>query len=65
MKKARSLPQISGVMVMVLHRNMVSPQMVSPQNDVTRGGPPPLATSLVFCIAIVDLSKDYFHNRDP
>ena len=32
-EKARSSPQISGVMV--LHNNMVSPQMVSPQNGVT------------------------------
>ena len=44
-EKANSLPQISGVVV--LHHKMVSPQMVSPQNGVTRGGPPPLATSLV------------------
>ena len=46
-EKARFSPQISGVIV--LHRNMVSPQMVSPQNGVTRGGPPPpppLATPL-------------------
>ena len=32
-EKARSSPQISGVMV--LHHNMVLPQMVSPQNGVT------------------------------
>ena len=41
-EKARSSPQISGVMV--LHHNMVSTQMMSPQNGVTRGGLPPAAT---------------------
>ena len=45
-EKARSSPQINEVMV--LHHNMVSPQMVSPQNGATRGGPPPhLATLLL------------------
>ena len=37
-EKARFSPQTSGVIV--LHHNMVSPQMVSPQNGVTWGGPP-------------------------
>ena len=40
MKKQRYLPQIGGVMV---SRH----NMVSPQNDDTRGGPPPLATPLL------------------
>ena len=44
-EEARSSPQISGVMV--LYHNMVSPQIVSPQNGVTRSGPPPVATPLV------------------
>ena len=39
-EKARSSPQIIGVMV--LHRDMVSPQVVSPR----AGRPPPLATPL-------------------
>ena len=37
--KKRYSPQIGGVMVS--HHNMVSLQMVSPQNGDTRGGPPP------------------------
>ena len=45
-EKARSSSQISGVMV--LHHNVVSPQMMSPQNRVTQDGPPsPLATPLL------------------
>ena len=40
MKKQRYSPQIGEVMVS--HHNMVSPQ-----NGDTRGGPPPLATSLL------------------
>ena len=39
MKKETSSPQIAGVMVS--HHNMMSPQ-----NDDTRGEPPPLATPL-------------------
>ena len=47
-EKTRSSPHISGVMVS--HRNMVSPQMMSPQNGVTRSGPPLLPTpSLRHC----------------
>ena len=38
-EKTRSSPQISGVIVS--HHNIVSPQMMSPQNGVTRDGPPP------------------------
>ena len=41
--KKRFSPQISGVMVS--HHKMVSPQMVSPQNGDTRGGPPPHLSS--------------------
>ena len=39
-EKARSSPQISRAMV--LHNNMVSLQMVSPQNGVNRNGAAPL-----------------------
>ena len=38
-EKTRSSPQISGRMVS--NHNMVSLQMMSPQNGVTRGGLPP------------------------
>ena len=39
-------PQIRRVIV--LHHNMISTQMVSPQNGVTRGGPPlPIATPML------------------
>ena len=38
MKKEKYLPQIGEIMVS--HHNMVSPQMVSPQNGDTRSGPP-------------------------
>ena len=39
--KKKSSSQISGVTSMVSHHKMVSPQMVSPQDGSTRGGPPP------------------------
>ena len=43
-EKARSLPQISEVLI--LHHDMVSPQIVSPQNGATQGRPPtPLPSS--------------------
>ena len=51
-EQTRSSPQISGVMVSH-HMNVVSLQIMSPQNGVTHGGPPPapppspLATPLV------------------
>ena len=38
-EKTRFSPQTNKVMVS--HHNMVSPQMVSPQNGVTRGELPP------------------------
>ena len=44
-QKTRFSPQLSGVVV--LHHNMVSLQMVSPQNGITQGGLPPPATPLV------------------
>ena len=39
-EKTRSSPQIRGVMVS--HHKMVSLKMMSPQNGVLGGGPPPI-----------------------
>ena len=61
-EKTRSLPQICGVMFS--HHNMMPPQMVLPQNGVTRGELPPLlAKPLLDCSTTAKQknSKILFH----
>ena len=55
-EKARSSPQTSGVMV--LHYNMVSPHMVSPQNGVTQSGPSPPSNGTAYCCAPPPVCRD-------